>query len=249
MNGKRGARTFDADQTARTIDIYGESRLGLARGFTAVAGGVYTSGKRRQEQTFQTAVTGSASFEEFSPRFGLLWDASERMQLFANLSRSHELPGFIELAQVAAFVPLEAQHAWTGEIGARGSIGDVQLDVSFYRAKVRRELLQFNVSTDIPTSTINAGKTLHQGIEAGLQAPLAAWARLRATYQFNDFRFNGDRQYGDNRLPVIPKHLLRTEVRFGPEARASRQRSSGCRRVRGPITATRSARAATPCSA
>lgn len=218
LNGKRGAMTFDADQTARTIDIYGEGRLGFAPGLTAIAGGVYTSGTRRQEQTFPTTVTGSASFDQFSPRLGLLWDASKRLQFYANLSRSHELPGFIELAQVAAFVPLKAQHAWTGEIGVRGSIGNVQLDVSFYRAEVRNELLQFTVSADVPASTFNADRTLHQGIEAALQAPLTPWARLRATYQLNDFRFDGDGQYGDNRLPVIPKHLLRTEVRFGPEA-------------------------------
>ncbi|MCW3796880.1 TonB-dependent receptor [Sphingomonas sp. BN140010] len=218
LNGRRGAQTFEADQTARTIDVYGEARLGVAAGITAIAGGVYTSGKRRQEQTFPVAITGSASFDQFSPRLGLLWDASDRMQFYANVSRSHELPGFIELAQVAAFVPVKAQHAWTGEIGARGSIGKVQLDVSFYRAKVRNELLQFTVSSDIPASTFNADRTLHQGIEAGLQAPLAPWARLRATYQFNDFRFERDRLYGDNRLPVIPKHLLRTEVRFGAEA-------------------------------
>jgi iron complex outermembrane receptor protein len=218
LNGKRGARTFDADQTARTIDIYGEGRLGFAPGLTAIAGGVFTSGKRRQEQSFPTRVTGAASFTQFSPRVGMLWDATDRLQVFANISRSHELPGFIELAQVAAFVPLRAQHAWTGEVGLRGSLGPLQVDVSLYRAAVRNELLQFTVNADIPASTFNASETLHQGIEAGLEAPLAPWARLRATYQFNDFRFDNDPQYGDNRLPVIPKHLLRTEVRFGPEA-------------------------------
>ncbi|GAA4028987.1 TonB-dependent receptor [Sphingomonas rosea] len=217
LDGKSGARTFVADQTARTIDVYGEGRLGLGAGLTAIAGGVYTDGKRRQEQRIPIAVTGSARFEQFSPRLGLLWETGKRMQLFANLSRSHELPGFIELAQVAAFVPLRAQHAWTADVGARGSIGDVRLDVSLYRARVRDELLQFTVSADIPASTFNAGRTIHQGIEAGLEAPLASWARLRATYQFNDFRFDRDRQYGDNRLPVIPKHLLRTDLRFGPE--------------------------------
>lgn len=217
LNGKRGVRTFAADQKARTIDLYGEGRLAIGDGLTAIAGAVYTNGLRRQEQTLPTSVTGSATFDQLSPRFGLLWDPDERWQAYGNISRSHELPGFIELAQVAAFVPLDAQRAWTGEVGARGKLGKVSLDVSLYRAKVREELLQFMVGADIPASTFNAGKTLHQGIEAGLEAPLASWARLRSTYQFNDFRFINDQQYGDNRLPVIPKHLLRTEVRFGPE--------------------------------
>lgn len=217
LNGKRGNKTFDADQTARTIDIYGEGRLELGSGLTTIAGGVYTNGRRRQKQVFPAQVTGSASYDEFSPRFGLLWEARPELQVYANVSRSHELPGFIELAQVASFVPLQAQHAWTGEVGLRGQVDAVMLDLSVYRADVRNELLQFNIAPDIPASTFNADRTIHQGIEAGLEVPLAVWAKLRATYQFNEFRFDNDAQYGDNRLPVIPEHLFRAQVRLGPE--------------------------------
>ena len=64
---------------------------------------------------------------------------------------------------------------------------------------------------------MNANKTLHQGIEAGVEVTIERWVLARATYQFNDFRFVRDAQYGDNRLPVIPRHLLRTEVRIGPD--------------------------------
>ena len=58
---------------------------------------------------------------------------------------------------------------------------------------------------------------MHQGIEAGLDLDLAPWARLRQVYQFNDFRFRDDAQFGDNRLPVIPRHLYRAELRLGGE--------------------------------
>ena len=217
LNGKRDALTFKADLDASTTDIYAEGRyqIGKAR---MIAGGVFTHGKRRQAQTFPTAVTASASFDQFSPRLGLLWEPREDLLFYANVSRSHELPGFIELAQVASFVPLDAQHAWTAEAGGRGRIGRASFDVSIYRALVRNELLQFSIGPDIPASTFTAGKTLHQGIEAGLELPLASWAMLRQTYQFNDFRFRDDAQYGDNRLPVIPKHLHRGELRLGPKA-------------------------------
>jgi len=100
----------------------------------------------------------------------------------------------------------------------RGQLGPVMLDLSAYRAGVRNELLQFNIGPDIPASTFNADQTVHQGIEAGLELPLGAWATLSSTYQFNDFRFDNDRRNGDNRLPVIPKHLVRAQVRLGPDA-------------------------------
>jgi iron complex outermembrane receptor protein len=76
------------------------------------------------------------------------------------------------------------------------------------------------VGPDIPASTFNAGRTRHQGVETGLDLDLRRWARLRQVYQFNDFRFRDDAQYGDNRLPVIPKHLYRAELRLGSEALA-----------------------------
>ena len=67
-------------------------------------------------------------------------------------------------------------------------------------------------------ATFNADKTLHQGIEASLTLNAASFARLRATWTYSDFRFRNDRIYGDNRLPVIPRHVLRGEVRLGTDA-------------------------------
>jgi iron complex outermembrane receptor protein len=215
VDGARGGPTFRADQDAETIDVYGEARLRIGEA-SLIGGAVYTHGLRKQEQSFPTAVTGRASFDELSPRLGILWDPSEQLQIFANFSRSHELPGFIELAQIAAFVPLKAQRAWTAEAGARGTAGPVRFDLAFFRAAVKNELLQYSVGLDIPASTFNADKTLHQGIEAGLDVSLSEWASLRQVYQLNDFRFRDDVQYGDNRLPVIPRHLYRAELRLGP---------------------------------
>src|SRR3546814_20025953 len=56
-----------------------------------------------------------ADFNAFSPKVGLLFEPSAGGQFYANYSRSVEFPGFIELGQVAAFVPLDAQRAWRSE--------------------------------------------------------------------------------------------------------------------------------------
>jgi len=138
-----------------------------------------------------------------------------------------ELPGFIELGQTATgaggmllpgFTPLDPQKAWTAEIGTRGTLGIAHWDVSLYRADLRGEMLQYNVQAGvIPSSTFNGGRTRHQGIEAGLDLDLTPWARLRQVYQYSDFRFRGDAQFGDNRLPVVPRHFYRGELRLGTE--------------------------------
>jgi len=224
VNGTRGALTFAADQKARTSSLYGELRYHPADKLTVIAGGVYANGFRRQHETFNSFaggnrdVSGRASFDQFSPKLGLLYDVNPDIQVFANYSRSAEFPGFIELAQVSQFVPVSAQRAWTMELGTRGKSGIASWDIAFYRADIRGELLQFNVGPDIPASTFNAGKTRHQGVEAALSLQITSWLRLRQVYQYADFRFRSDAQYGNNRLPVIPRHSYRGELRVGTDS-------------------------------
>ena len=109
---------------------------------------------------------------------------------------------------------MEAQEAWTAEAGARGRRGALTWDVTLYRAELDRELLMFSVDNDHPASTFNADETVHQGLEAALDWRLATGWRLRQTYAWSDFRFDGDAQYGDNRLPIVPEHLYRAELRY-----------------------------------
>ncbi len=220
-NGRRGAPTFQADQRARTSNVYGEARVTPVSGLSLIGGLVWTDGWRAQQINFSRGPvnqSGRAEFSQVSPKLGILYAPTPDIQLYANVSRSAELPGFNELGQITSFVPLEAQRGWTKEIGTRGRGGPVEWDVTYYRSDLTGELLQFTVVQDIPATTFNAGRTRHQGVEAGLTGQPTPLVRLRGTYLWSDFRFRDDRQYGDNRLPVIPVHMLRGEVRIGTDA-------------------------------
>lgn len=219
-NGKCSTLTFRALQKARTSNLYGEVRVSPVESLTLIAGGIYADGWREQVREVPSAVTGRASFDAFSPRFGALWRPASDVQVYANYSRSAEFPTFVELAQQAAFVPVRPQRAWTAEIGTRGRIGPLQWDMSAYRADLTGEMLQYtpDANVGIPAATFNAGKTRHQGIEAGLSWEPLEWLRLRQIWQYSDFTFRGDVQFANNRLPVIPRHVLRSEVRIGRDA-------------------------------
>jgi iron complex outermembrane receptor protein len=223
LNGKPGALTSLQKARAQTINSYGEARIAPLPGFWLIAGGIYTHGERRLDNRLAFARSGDAKFGSFAPKFGLLFEPSQTTQFYANYSRSVELPGFIELGQAPAggapgFTPLDTQRAWTAEIGTRGSWGIARWDVSLYCADIRGEMLQYNVQAGvIPAATFNADRTRHQGVEAGLDLRLATWALLRQVYQYSDFRFRGDAIYGDNRLPVVPRHVYRGELRLGTE--------------------------------
>lgn len=223
--GSRGAPTADARQTARTINSYGEVRLTPVERLTLIAGGIHSNGERRVANKLFPARGGKASFDSFAPKFGLLFESVSAMQFYANYSRSVELPGYSEIVQtlpnnLPGFVDVGPQRAWTFEVGTRGSRGIASWDVSLYRADLKGEMLQFSAATgsSIPAATFNADRTRHQGVEAGLSLVLTPWALLRQVYQYNDFRFRDDAQYGDNRLPVIPRHQYRAELRIGSDA-------------------------------
>ncbi|SCW94357.1 iron complex outermembrane recepter protein [Sphingobium faniae] len=223
LSGKRGAPTAYAIQKAQTINSHGELRVAPVSGLWLIAGGLYTHGERKVDNRRLPERSGKAVFDTFAPKFGLLYEPSETLQFYANYSRSIELPGFGELSQSPAggapgFTPVSAQKAWTGEIGTRGRIGIAAWDVSLYRATLKGEMLQYNVlAGTYPAATFNADSTRHQGIEAGLDLTLTPWATLRQVYQYSDFRFRDDAIYGDNRLPVVPRHFYRAELKLGTD--------------------------------
>jgi iron complex outermembrane receptor protein len=225
--GRRGALTFDADQKGQTATLYGEVRVRPVDALTLIAGGVYADGWRKRTVNFSAApaTDGRIDFDAFSPKIGLLFEPAADIQLFANYSRSAEFPGFGEVFQTIGTPPtstvvsdIRPQRAWTAEIGTRGKLGFASWDIAFYRSTLKSELLQFTTNSNIPAATFNADRTLHQGVEAGLDLAPTGWLRLRQVYTYSDFRFRDDAQFGDNRLPVVPKHAYRAELRLGSAA-------------------------------
>lgn len=221
IRGARGAPTSRTLQNAKAFDLFGEGRLFVTEQLAIVAGATWGQAKRDYTSF---AIPGVAStfnlkadktYDWVSPRIGLLWQNEAGDQVFANLTRSVEPPNFGSMSPAGTgFAPVKSQKAWTGEVGARGHRGPFTYDVTLYRAELKGEMLQYTVNPSIPASTFNADKTLHQGIEAALDWAVAPRWRVRQTWTYSDFRFQDDVQYGDNRLPIVPKHFYRSEVRY-----------------------------------
>lgn len=218
--GVAGFQVGDTLQTATGVDVFAEGRLFVTDRVALIAGGSWGRSERKVDNRLVPADSARRDYDWFSPRVGLLWEDEAGSQAYANVTRSVEPPSFLELVQspIPQFVDLAAQEAWTAEIGARGQRGPFRYDIAAYRAHIDGELLNYAVAVGIPAPTFNAGKTVHQGVEAGLDWRLmegeAGRLTLRQTYAWSDFFFDGDRQYGDNRLPIIPEHAYRAELKF-----------------------------------
>jgi iron complex outermembrane receptor protein len=221
VRGARGAPTSRTRQNSKATDVFAEGRLFVTESLAVVAGGAWGSADRFYQQSAIPGVgstfnlTATKDYDWIAPRIGLLWEDEDGVQVFANLTKSVEPPNQSALTPTGqGFAPVRAQAAWTAELGARGRRGPFTWDVTLYRAWLNRELLQFTVGPNIPASTFNADDTLHQGLEAALDWQIAEGWRLRQTWTWSDFRFQDDAQYGDNRLPIVPKHHYRAELRY-----------------------------------
>jgi iron complex outermembrane receptor protein len=226
LKGARGALQSISYQNAEASDVFAEGRLFVREHLAVIAGATWGTAKRDYTSAAVPGVVGTfdlranKDYDWIAPRVGLLWDNGEGVQLFANLTKSVEPPNFGSMSPTnVGFAPVRAQEAWTAEAGARGRKGPLTFDLTFYRAALKHELLQYTPNVPgpggtVPAATFNADKTIHQGIEAALDWRITPTLRLRQTYTWSDFRFDGDVQYGDNRLPIVPEHFYRAELRY-----------------------------------
>lgn len=210
--------------TSRNLSFYAEDSFFVRRDIALVAGAQLQHAVRDRRDRFLSDgdQSGRRSYDDISPKVGIVWDIDPAWQAFANVSRSAEVPSFdANSFATPSSSNLDAQTATTYEIGTRGQRKDFTWDLAFYRAQIKNELQCLTTSPYSPCSVVNADRTVHQGVEAGLGFNLLGsfikpgdglW--LNAVYTYNDFRFDGDARYGNNRLPGVPPHQLRTELLY-----------------------------------
>jgi iron complex outermembrane recepter protein len=232
VSGNEGTQTLDSTQSAYNYEAYVEDRLfflptvALMAGFKALRDvrKYVDHGGLAADPNYKSA---SETFSGVNPKFGLMWQPNKDIQAYVDITRSQDVPDFGDLTQTFStttrFTPLSSQHAWTLELGTRGTRDRVSWDVTAYRSLVRDQLLQYTTDPDIPASTFNANKTVLQGIEAGVSVDV--WRdithagagdkiTLSGLWNLSDFRFKDDPQYGNNRIAGVPVNVLRAALGY-----------------------------------
>lgn len=213
VGGHKGRKVNELHQTARNLNAFAELEVPLAERWALIGGAAWLHQQREVDDRLVTARDESfdATYTGRIGRLGLRHDLAAQVQLFANFSQSYEPPTFSELTGGQVVTQNDAQRANTWEAGLRWARGDLDLDLAVYRSEIRDELLALNDGSGQPLGTVNADRTVHQGVELG-----GAWTLgrvvLRGQYLFNDFRFDDDPVYGDNRLAGVPRQFVKGEA-------------------------------------
>ncbi|APU31783.1 ligand-gated channel protein [Ectopseudomonas alcaliphila JAB1] len=222
VGGQKGRKVNELHQTARSLNAFAELEVPLAERWALIGGLAWLHQQRdvddrlkcnafvsgfclAQDESFNKTYSGRIG------RIGLRHDLDDGLQLFANFSQSVEPPTFSELTGGQVVTANDAQKANTLEFGMRWMRSNLELDVAVYRSEIRDELLALNDADGNALGTLNADRTLHQGIELGGALTLGQFV-LRGQYLLNDFRFDNDDVYGDNRLAGAPRQFVKGEA-------------------------------------
>jgi len=226
-----------ADYTwAANVALYFENEHWLTKFFSILTGFQAVYVQRNYHDRLNSPGDGNQSnnedFRGFSPKLGFLYQWNDQCKAYLNVSGSFQPPSFDQSLETAPdgnqlFNRLDAQTAVTVEVGTTGEAGPFSWDFAVYRSWVRNELLDLTNGQGVPLGTVNAPRTSHQGIEAGLQAELghAMLARgtgkqdedrfvLVQTYTLSDFHFRDNPVYPGDCIAGTPIHFYKAELRY-----------------------------------
>lgn len=182
-DGRLGELLFTDRTYYLNLPLYLENQHYLTRRFSLLTGFQAVYVHRVFQDNTRSSAFGDQSHDDdfwaFNPKVGLAYEWNDRSLVYVNASRSFQPPSFDESLGVRegpeggrVFNGLNAQRAITLELGTRGEAGPIQWDLALYRSWVRDELLDQNNDQGQPLGTINVPRTVHQGIEAGLETEL-----------------------------------------------------------------------------
>jgi iron complex outermembrane receptor protein len=226
--GNRGFLMTAVDRSASNLTVYALDRWQVKDKLLLELGAQGIDTKR--DVVNIDAGTGAlraprGSFSHVTPRAGLIYSASDGVDLFASVSGLYEAPTNFELEDEAtgSNAILEAMSGTVLEIGTRGRRAagagkELFWEASLYYAKIDDEILSKDDPNAPGTSlSANIDRTTHSGLEAafGAELPVGNGSLVpRLSLAVNDFSFDGDPLYGNNDLPAAPGYVLRGELMY-----------------------------------
>ena len=158
-----------------------------------------------------------------SPKIGVSHLFNSHFSIYSNISQ-----GFSPITLAETLLPdgqintqLEPETGWNYEIGARASAlnNKLQFNVAIYRLDIRNLLVSRRVAED-QFIGVNAGQTLHDGLELNIDYQ---WANKESfklntfinyslnNYKFEDFK-DEDNDFSGNDLTGVPSEILNAGI-------------------------------------
>jgi Fe(3+) dicitrate transport protein len=219
--GERGAEIVrDNVLTANAWSVFVQARV--ARGPITVTPGVRMEHVRSDNRNRLRDLEASGEYTRWLPGLGATWE-SGAATLFAGTHRGFAPPRPADVLSPQpgqSLVQVEPEVSWNHEVGIRARApGGIAVEATAFRTDFRNQVVEGS-RAGTGQRFVNAGTTLHQGIElyAGLEARARRFqpvAELAWTF-VSDARYTSDQLSSvdeatpirGRRLPFAPRHLL-----------------------------------------
>lgn len=228
-SGSAGALRRDEMDEASNVDVFGQLEWMFADRWKLATGIRASRVRLAVDDRYVTAASpddsGEVSYRHASPVLGLVWHATDTLNLYGNLGRGFETPTLAEAAyRPGASGPnfdLAPARSRQAEIGLKWRGSRDLLDLALFVARSRDEI--------VPLTT-EGGRSIYQNVDqverrgieaawrhdAGRYATRLAWTLLDARFRRGYATAAGEAVAAGNRLPGVPRHSLYAEFEYRP---------------------------------
>lgn len=218
MGSLQGERLTRNNQDRDFINAFAQLRLPLAKQFEIQAGVNYNKTQFDLDTTFpqENILSEDYSYEGiWSPQASLLYKPSSLQTIYLSASRGFSLPSIEETLTAEGTINpnIKPENGYNFEAGGKFYLFGKSLyaEVAIYTMQIN-DLLVAQRTGDDQYVGINAGETLHRGLEAAVNYNWQAMAWLVVQpyvaasvghYEFTEF-INNDTDYSGNNLTGVP---------------------------------------------
>lgn len=219
----QGQQLSQTRQPRKYINLFGETKVDVATRTTISAGLNFNLTSYKIESGQPLISTSNTLGPIISPRVSITQGINDEMNVFATISH-----GFSPLSVDDSTNPdgslntdLEPETGWNREIGFKRADGSLNLELSLYSMDIRNLLVTRRTAEDIIFG-VNAGRTIHNGIELDLEALLingeqsqliADFSYSLSAFEFKEF-VDDQSDFSGNELTGVPRNQINVDLRY-----------------------------------
>ncbi|MCW8935051.1 MAG: TonB-dependent receptor [Gammaproteobacteria bacterium] len=174
--------------------------------------------------TYNHPVDAKVDFAHFSPKLGAAYTFNESLNGFASYRHAFRAPSEGQIFRPGsndASLDLDPVKVDSFEIGLRGNPTKLlNYEVSIYYMTKKDDLVTYEDPVTEDRTTVNAGETLHRGIELGLNSQFSKDWKFSLSYAKNKHTFETwverGTDFSGNEIQSAPEEVANTRINYSP---------------------------------
>ena len=223
------ANNYDYDVTFTGVSPYAQLEMSPVERLRFTLGARYDDLSYDYANNMSVSVNRPASteksFSHLSPKIGATYAITDDSSVFVSYNNGFRAPGTGDMFRAggtAATAPdLKPVKVNSYEAGVRNRFGGIfTLDTSVYYMEKKDDIVTYRPATG-DSQRLNAGKTEHKGVEAGVGVQPLKEIGMNVSYSYakhtyEDWRVNPTTDYSGKEMSAAPRQNLNVTLDYTP---------------------------------